>query len=381
MSKKRTDNFLLRYVLYTGLYLLILNGCGKSGSTPGEAREGETEEGPKTTLTLNAQQVSSIGVETVPVAEHNVGVPIELPGRVIPKPDQEAYATSLVAGRIEQVRVNEGDHVQKGDILATITGSKLGSLIADLQNTRLEYRRQQRLMDRGVGISKQLQEARIAYTSARQQMRAIGFSADEIEELAAGEQVLDAMPLRSPIDGVILERMAVAGGPVADGDKLFYVANLIPVWVQAEVYERDLEKLKTGQPADVTTAVHPGTTYSGSIKQIVPKVKANNRTASVILELPNKTEALKPGMYTTVNVLTGASQQPAIPAQAVQVEGESTFVIVAENDTTFKRVSVSAPPDGVNYVAVPSLSEGTKVVTKGAFQIISAMKGIQADDD
>jgi len=374
--------FLRHYVFYVSLLVvLIINGCNKSSSDSSNKIQQSEQESPKTTITLTSSQLSSIGVKTVPVAVHTVGTPLELPGKVVPQPDQEAYVTSLISGRIEKVMVNEGDHVTKGEPLVTISGSKLGTLIADLQNTRLEFNRQKRLMDHGVGIKKQLQDARIAYSSAQQQLRAIGFSAGDIKKLATGQQILDAMPIRSPIDGVVLDRMAVTGGPVSSGEKLFYVVTLKPVWVQANAYEQDLEKIKTGQSAEIHATVSPSKRYSGKIRNIVPKINSDDRTASVIIELPNKTEALKPGMYTTVNILTGAKRQPAIPVQAVQVEGESTFVIVAENDTTFHKVTVSAPADGVGYVAVPNLETGTKVVTKGAFQIISAMQGIEADED
>lgn len=380
-SSRRLVHALRYHTLYAGLFLLLISGCGQSGSPAEKSQPVQEEEGPKTTITLTAKQVENIGVKTVAVAIHTTGTPIELPGKVVPKPDQEAYVTSLIFGRIEKVMANEGDHVKKGQTLVSVAGSQLGTLVANLQNTRLELNRQQRLMDRGVGIEKQLQDARIAYASARQQLRAIGFNAGEIENLATGKQILDAMPLRSPVDGVVLKRMAVTGGPVANGDKLFYIVNLKPVWVRADAYEKDLEKIASGQTATITTAAYPDQTYSGSVKNIIPKINAGNRTASVIIELPNKNEELKPGMFTTVQVLTDAHEQPSVPASAIQVEGDSTFVLVAENGRTFRRQGVSALADGVNFVTVPGLSLGTKVVTNGAFQIISAMKGIQADDD
>jgi len=367
--------------IITLFVLCLISGCGNSESAPQKNIQLPEENGPKTEITLTRKQVNNIGVQTVALTLQNIVTPIELPGKVIPKPDQEAYVTSLISGRIERVVVNEGDQVKKGQILVTVVGSELGTLIASLQNSRLELNRQQRLMDRGVGIEKQLQDARISYASSQQQLRAIGFNEDDVEKIATGKKILDYMPLRSPIDGVVLERTAINGGPVSAGDKLFYIVNLKTVWVQAEAYEHDFEKIKLGQSVEINVASYSGKSYTGIVQKIIPKINTGNRTASVIIELANKQEDLKPGMFTTVLVHTDSRQLPAVPASAIQIEGDSTFVVVVENDTTFKRINILAPLDGANYVAILALDTDTKVVTKGAFQIISAMKGIQADDD
>jgi|GEM_PF-1131831 len=373
-----------KYVIciITLIFLGYLLGCGVDSQSSPEATGHVEENGPDSVITFSRSQVAQLGVETVPVEIHTTGIPIELPGKIIPEPDQEAYVTSLISGRVEKVLVNEGDRVSKGEVLITVSGSELGTFIADLQNTRLELNRQQQLMNRGVGVQKQLQDARIAYAAAQQKLRAIGFGAGEIERLATGEQILDAMPLRSPIDGVVLERTAVTGGPVSEGDKLFYIVNMKPAWVQAEAYERDLEKINTGQSAEIRTAVYSNRTFTGAIERIIPQIDAGQRTAKVILEMPNHDEALKPGMFATVTILTDARKQPALPAPTIQTDGQSAFVLIAENDTTFRRRAVSARPDGAaTYVGVPELPVGTTVVAQGAFQIISAMKGIQAEED
>lgn len=368
--------------LSTLIFLGFLSGCGNESKPSSEATGHAEENGPDSVITFTRSQITQLGVETVPVAIHTTGIPIELPGKIIPKPDQEAYVTSSISGRVEKVMVNEGDHVAKGEVLVTVSGSELGTLISDLQNTHLELIRQQQLRDRGVGVQKELQNARIAYAAAQQQLRAIGFGAGEIERLAAGDRILDAMALRSPIEGVILERAVVTGSPVTEGDKLFYVVKMTPAWVQAQVYERDLEKIHPGQSAEVTTAVYSDRTFTGSIERIIPKINAGRRTAEVILELPNNDEALKPGMFATVTVLTDAKKQPAIPERSIQTDGQETFVLIAEHDTTFRRRTVSTPPEGgAAYIGVPHLPLGTNVVTRGAFQIISAMKGIQSDED
>lgn len=363
------------------LLLIITLGCSHQQDNGNTGQDADESDEIKTEISLTTQQIRNLNLQIDSVAMHPTGQPVDLPGKVVPEPDQEAYVTSLIDGRVEQVMANDGDRVEKGESLVKITGSELGTLIADLQNSYLDFERQQRLKGRKVAVQKELQDARLSYASARQQLRAIGFESRQIDQLAKGNQILDAMTLRSPISGVILKRNAVQGGPVQSGDKLFRIVNLNPIWVKAGAFEKDLARLHTGQTAQISTSTYPDTVFTGKIRKIVPEVEADSRTSSVIIEPPNRSEMLKPGMFTDVRVLTGTTLKPSIPASAIQFDGKSSFVIIAENTTTFRRRDVQTPPDGIHYVEVPGIPLGTRVVTRGAFQISAAMTGVEADDD
>ena len=376
----------------TGLALvlgLLLAGCGSSGDAPdehghdehAEADEhghDEHEEGGQREVTLASASLASLDLETIEVQEAPVGAMQEFPGRVVPVPDQEAMVTSLLEGRIERVLTNEGDRVQAGQTVAVVTGPELGDLIAELRHTRADLERQQRLSERGVGIRKNLVEAQTAYDAARQHLRAIGLSAEEIEAIATGEHDADGVHLRAPTSGIILKRTATQGGPVAPGQVLFHVADLTPIWVEADVYERDLSLLRGGMDVRVRAVSGGDRAYRGTVRQILPNVDQERRVATVRIQLSNEDEALKPGMYASVDVATAGEAQPALPVDAIMTDGTRSYVIVAESDSTFRRVDVGAPADAAGFVAVPELPLGTRVVTTGAFQIHSAMSGVEA---
>lgn len=377
---------------FTGLVLvlgLLLTGCGTSSDAPdahghdehAEADEhdhDEHEEGGQREITLASASLASLNLETVEVREAPVGAVQEFPGRVVPVPDQEAMVTSLLAGRIEEVLANEGDRVRQGQPLALVTGPDLGDLIAELRHTRADLERQQRLSERGVGIQKNLIEAQTAYDAARQHLRAIGLDPAEVEEVATGVHDAAGVHLRAPTNGVILKRTATQGGPVAPGQVLFHLADLTPIWVEADVYEPDLPLLRKGMDVQVRAVSASGLAYRGTVRQILPGVDQERRVATVRIQLPNEGEALKPGMYASVDVATAGEAQPALPVDAIMTDGTHSYVIVAENDSTFRRIDVSAPADAAGYVAVPELPLGTRVVTTGAFQIHSAMSGVEA---
>lgn len=365
---------------------VALTGCGTEGAPDETAAHHDEhahdhdehgEEGSRE-LTLTRVQLASMDIETVAVEEASVGRVLELPGRVVPVPDQEALVTSLIDGRIERVFVNEGERVRAGQPVAVVTGAALGDYLAELRRSRADLERQERLTARGVGVRRSLIDAQTAHAAARQHLRALGFTAEEIETLATGDEVMGGMPLRAPIGGVVLDRTATLGGPVAPGQVLFRIVRLAPIWVEADAYEQDLDPLREGADARVRAAATPDATHQGTVQQILPNVDQERRVATLRIQLPNDGERLKPGMFATIDVLTAGDEQPALPVDAIQTDGEQSYVIVAESDSTFRRVDVAASADGAGYVAVPELTLGTRVVTAGAFQIHSAMTGVEA---
>jgi len=358
------------------LTALTFVGCG-GDPPPQHADDGHSDE-EQTELVLATAALAAIDIETVEVAEATVGSIRRFPGRVVPVADQEGMVTSLMEGRIERVMAGEGDVVRRGQPRAVVTGPELGDHIAELQHARADVDRQQRLADRGVGIEKHLLAARTSYAAARQHLRAIGMSADEIEELATGDQELDGIVLRSPTNGIVLERTATLGGPVAPGQVLFRVADLSPVWVDADLYERDASRVESGMDVSIHTPVNDGAVARGIVLHILPDVDSERRVSTVRIRVPNGDGLLRPGMYVDARVATGGDVLPSLPADAVQTDGTESFVVVAVNDSTFRRVHVAAPVESGDRVAMPELALGTRVVTRGAFQISSAMGGVEA---
>jgi RND family efflux transporter MFP subunit len=386
---------LITTVLVIGL---LLTGCGTESPADGAGQaDASTADAPQAhedgahsdaqhdqgsaeggAITLPAASLASLRVETVDVTEAPVGATRQFPGRVVPVPDQEGMVTALLVGRVERVLANEGDRVKAGDPLAVVTGPRLGDLIAELRHAHIDLERQRRLTDRGVGIEKNLQAAQTAFAAARQHLRALGLSAEEVDAMAASTDDANGIYLRAPTSGVILQRDATQGGPVSPGQVLFHLADLSPMWVEADVYERDLPLLTTGMDVRVRTASGDGRVHQGALRQILPDVDRERRVTTVRIQVPNDDEALRPGMYVTADVATGSDVQPALPTRAIMTDGTQSYVIVAENDSTFHRVPVAAPADGDGQVAVPELPVGTRVVTTGAFQIASAMSGVEA---
>ena len=362
---------LARLLLPVSMVALVLSGCGDD---PSSAPTADASPAPTPNeITLTEAELDEVPLETVTVTERAVETTLELPGRVHPEADQEAFATSLISGRVERLRVGIGATVQRGQVLADIAAPDLSGMVADLRQAHDDLARQRRLEERGVAITKTLRAAERAWTAARQRLRSMGVSEARIERVATGDEDLTTLPLEAPMSGVVVDRMTVLGAPVDEGESLFRIVDLQPIRIVADVFERVLGQIREGQRVAVTTAMTPGRVDSSTIAQVVPQVDAETRAATARIRLPNTDGHYQPGMYATVRVTVAGPVQPAVPSAALRSDAEGTFVLLQTDARTFQRRYVDAPADVEGVVAVPELTPGTRVVTGGAFQIVSAM--------
>jgi len=361
----------LRIVIPLLLVALTVVGCGGDGASTPTAQADSVADPDK--ITLSEAQLDEVTVQTTAVTEQPVITTLQLPARVRPGADQEAFVTSLVGGRLERLRARTGQRVRKGQILADVAAPDLSEMVADLRQARDELDRQRRLDARGVAIEKSLRAAERGWQAARQRLRSIGLAADRIERVATGEEDLTTLPLVAPLDGVVLSRMAVLGAPVQEGDRLFHIADLQPIRVVADVFERNLAVVREGQSVTVSTSMTATRTYEGKIDQLTPQVEDESRAASARIVLDNSEGTLRPGMYATVRVKRTEEPQPAISAEHLLTDASGAFVLVREGPRTFRRVYVDADAEAEGTVAVPTLTPGTEIVTQGAYQIVSAL--------
>ena len=363
----RRFSFILALLL---IAVLVVSGCGGSEPTS-QSAEADTAAAPNT-ITLSEAQLRKVSVDTTTVTERPVTTTLELPARVRPGADQQAYVTSLVSGRVERLRVSPGDRVQQGDVLADVAAPDLSGMVADLRQARDELDRQRRLDERGVAVEKNLRAAERQWQAARQRLRSIGVRPDRIERVSTGQEDLSTLPLEAPLTGVVLDRMTVLGAPVTQGETLYHIANLQPIRVVARVFEQSLDQVRAGQSVTITAA-RASRTYEGTIDRVTPQVEEESRAASARIVLDNTEGLLRPGMYATVHVQRTGDPQSALPADVLLTDASGTYVLVREGPRTFRRAYVDADASADGTVAVPDLAPGTIVVSAGAYQIVSAL--------
>jgi Cu(I)/Ag(I) efflux system membrane fusion protein len=201
-------------------------------------------------------------------------------------------------------------------------------------------------------------------------LRNLGIAAEDIRRILKEGRASRTLPLRAPIDGVVLEKKAVEGMRAAPGEPMFRIADLGAVWMVAEVFEQDLAEIAPGQTAEVTLLAYPGRRFAGKVTFVYPMMTAATRTARVRIELPNPDGALLPDMYGTVAITSATPAALAIPDSAVIDSGTRRIVLVEKGAGRFEPREIKTGRRGDGYVAVrEGLGEGEKVVVAANFLI------------
>ena len=200
-------------------------------------------------------------------------------------------------------------------------------------------------------------------------------SEEQIKALAAGGEAKRTLSFRSPVGGVVLEKKAVAGMRFMPGKMLYQIADLSSVWVLADVFERDIASIQTGQQATVDIDAYPGRTFAGKVSYVYPTLNAQTRTVPVRIELPNPRGELRPAMYANIEIKIGAegtrsgggpaggggaatasdagtAQVLAIPISAVIDNGAQQRVLVQKEEGRFEPREVKLGARGDAYVEV-----------------------------
>jgi Cu(I)/Ag(I) efflux system membrane fusion protein len=207
-------------------------------------------------------------------------------------------------------------------------------------------------------------------SAARQRLHLLGLEDVQIEALAKRGSPSESIPIAAPASGFIIEKNVVEGASVDAGMRLYRIAALTKVWIEAQVYEADLAQIRPGQSATVTLDYIPGRTYEANVAYVYPYLDPQTRTAQVRLELANKDLDLRPGMYASVTLDADLGPRVQVPSSAVVYTGPRRLVFVDLGQGRFRpqEVLVGVESHGM-YEVLSGLKPGDQVATSGVFLI------------
>lgn len=216
--------------------------------------------------------------------------------------------------------------------------------------------------------------------AARQRLRLTGMPASLIAKVERDARVYPTFTLTSPIGGVLQDLNIRAGMTVAAGETLARVNGLGTVWLAVAVPEAQAGAITEGQAVEARLPAFPGTLFTGTVSAILPETRADSRTLSVRVELPNPDGRLRPGLSAQVR-LNHASAQPLlwVPSEALIRTGRRTLVMLAEDGGHYRPVEVqTGQENAARTVIVQGLQEGQKVVASAQFLLDSeaSLKGV-----
>lgn len=334
-------------------------------------------------VTLSKDAADRAGIEVAPVTAADAPAGLRLPGIVEPNAYRQVTVTPLVGGRVLRAMAQLGDRVRKGQAIAQLYSPELADARAKYVAARAmleahdrELQRTRKLVEIGAASRQELEQLHAEHAaqtaevdSARSRLELLAADVDAGSPSAPQESAITNV--RAPIDGVVTERQANPGLNVDPSSRLFTIVDLSDVWVIADVYERDLARVREGARATVTTAAFPEKPLEGRVSFIDPQLNAPTRTARIRLEVANPRGELRIGMYTDVIIESAAAGSVLmVPKGAIQIVGASHVVYVASpgDRTRFVEREVQLGRAAGNHVEVQAgLSAGDSVVSKGSF--------------
>ena len=323
---------------------------------------------PLVPVQISAQRLQSIGVKIGEVEQKQVADEIRTTGNVAVDETRLAYVQVRYSGYIEKVFANATyQFIRKGQPLFTIYSP-------DVVATEREYlvakKNQQQVAQSTVpGVAS---SAASLLDAASERLKQWGVPQQEIARLESTGQVQQELQFDSPVSGYITERNALPSVAVQPDMRLFTVADLSSVWVQAQVFQNDLGRIKIGDPATLTVSTFPGRTFRGRVDFIYPQLDTDTRTAKVRIVSSNSDQQLKPGMFVNVALKVPMGSQLVIPAGGVLQSGTRQIAFVERGDGYLEpRELELGTRVGDDFIVAKGLKAGEQIVTSANFLIDS----------
>ena len=322
---------------------------------------------PNTRL-LPAATVAALQTDSVQLAP--IQTELRLEGRIAPNADRLTPVYALAGGVVEQAPVALGDVVTAGQPLAVLRSARMAGLTqqrteatVNLGTARVQLEAISEMHADGMSSDQDLSMARATLQKAQA----------EVTRLRKQTDVYGTAPdhytLRAPQAGTVIEKHLTEGQQFDPGQvgSLFTVANLDEVWVLADVFQSDIEKVRPGLPVQVHTLSYPNRQFAGRVDKVFNMLNPNRKTLQVRVRLANPDHLLKPGMFARVHLTeTSATQLPAVlSASLVFANGRRYALVVKNNAVETRLVAVQHAGQGVSYVS-SGLKPGEQVVTSNA---------------
>jgi Cu(I)/Ag(I) efflux system membrane fusion protein len=354
--------------------------------SPKETESQETEDAPTVEIPFEKQQL--IGVKTVPVSVMPLQQIIRTVGRIEYDERKLATINTKFEGWIEKLYVDyTGKLVKKGEPLAEIYSPELVATQQEFINVLRWAGRSGPQTPAGpanggatVSVREMLsKDADTIVEAAKQRLRLWDISDDQIGKIEGSRKPIRTLTIFSPVNGYVVQKMALQGMRVMPGEKLFDVADLSTVWVVSDIYEYEVPLVRVGENATITMSYFPGREFSSRIEYIYPSLSGETRTAKVRFSISNPEGQLKPQMFTNVEVRIGLGRRLAIPDGAVIDTGVRQVVYVDKGEGYFepREVMLGLRAEGYREV-LKGLKAGEKVASAATFLIDSEaqLKGV-----
>ena len=339
---------------------------GRLDTGAAQSMQGHDMTSPGVNISPERQQL--VGIRTATAEIRPLNQKIRTVGIVTYDETRVAQVFSKVEGWIEQLLVNyTGTLVRKGQPLFTLYSP---DLVATQEEYLLALKAKQTL---GSSSIKEISAGSDSLLeSAHRRLSLWDISEEQISDLEKSGKPKTNLTFYSPISGFVLKKDAFQGMRVMPDKELYTIADLSTVWVNADIYEYELARIRIGQKATINLAYYPARDFVGKVSWISPVLDEKTRTAKVRLEFPNRDFILKPEMYANVQIDIDAGRKLAVPDEAVLDSGLRKVVFLDKGEGRFEpaEVKIGNKFDGY-YEVLAGLSSGERILASAGFLLDS----------
>jgi Cu(I)/Ag(I) efflux system membrane fusion protein len=319
-------------------------------------------------VSLSPTQRVMANVATIEAKQQTLNKEINAVGIVQFDQSRQAKVTAWIAGRIDRLHVNTvGAFVSKNRPVAEVYSP---DLLATQQEYLLAIKSRDQLKNSPIPSIAQNGDGLVA--SAKQRLMLFGVKESQIAELEKAGKPNIRLPIYTPIEGIVIEKMVQQGQYVNTGDVLFNIADLSQVWVEVEVYENEFPNIHIGQKVEIRSQSFPGKPFSGRIAFIYPFLDPKTRTVKARVEMANPGQRLKPDMFVNAVIKVPLGSAIVVPLTAVIDTGKRKVVWVEIDPGIFEPRDVQTGQQSDDKVQILSgIKQGDKVAVSGGYLIDS----------
>jgi cobalt-zinc-cadmium efflux system membrane fusion protein len=394
-----------------------------------EAHMGSSQD--KRLVHISADAAHAAGLTLAKVEDRELDSAVSVTGEVLANANTQTHVTTPVTGRVTEILVKIGDHIQGGKPLMMVRSTDIQQAESDLlqgeqqvrsdlkqaliqidcdtataeAQLKLDEKIYQRLkglyqeqiaskadyqaaetnylkdqitlknqhQKRQATVSLSTEKMKLVTGPAKTKLRLLGVSDEEIAQVMQSEIVDPMVPVLAPEDGIIVERLVNVGELIDPSKPLFTIGDFQSVWLKADVFEKDIPRVKLGQPIELRVDSFPDQAFKGKLDYVANQVDSDTRTLAVRAEVSNENDLLKPKMFARMKILVGRQEVLAIPVASIQDTRTCKVVYVPAGANTYEERKVKLGTQYDNYVEVlDGLHQGEQVVTEGSFDLRAA---------
>ncbi len=299
--------------------------CGMALARRKKGEKAPLPAGVTARVVLDSSRVEQAGVSTVEVTYAPLNQTVTTVGAVAFDERRMASIVSKIPGktRVEKLLINvSGQHVEAGEVMALLYSPELSQAIEELLNAS---RRANSSTEVQTEIARSLLNDRQELVRASaQKLKRWGVTQAQIDEILVKGQADFTFPILSPRSGHVFKKNVVEGQEVSEGEPLFEVIDLDTVWVQAQIYERQLAMIHEGQKIRATVDAFPGEIFSGQLEFMQTHLDLATRTIEARFAVRNPGHRLRPGMFATVSLDIPVAMMPVFHDHAAASGNQAT---------------------------------------------------------